>query len=507
MFVEPGEDVYEGMIVGENARQEDPRRQRRPRRSTSPTCAPRRPTCWCGWCPRASSRSTRRWSSCVRTNASRSHHIRANAQGRARSSGTRKSSATSRSVISTPTLGATGTDAHRPPEVRGLARGCTRRHGGGRTPRASPCSRTSARRRCWGATGRRAARRAAAALDVSRSAMGEYELVVLRDADPRALRAVLDNTPAAIFLKTPTGATCWSTARSSGCTAVRRASSSASSTRTSCARRRRAHARRRPARDVRSHADRAPGGGPPRRADAHLPVAEVPARRRGRRALRRRRRGHRHHPPHAPGGAPARGAAPGGGRPARGRRRARLQQPAGGDRQLRGVRAQGAADDMRARRRGPDHRRRGAAIASSRGGCCCSRAASPARPRCSRRGASSRASSCCCSARSARRSTSRSSTSGCGTSSRPQPARAGPDEPGAELARGDARRRPLRIKAENAAMRDADSPSSRAVRLTVADTGRGMAREVPRTRSSPSSPPRPSPATASGSGWRRSTGS
>ncbi len=35
--------------------------------------------------------------------------------------------------------------------------------------------------------------------------MGEYELVVLRGADPRALRAVLDNTPAAIFLKDPDG--------------------------------------------------------------------------------------------------------------------------------------------------------------------------------------------------------------------------------------------------------------------------------------------------------------
>ncbi len=35
--------------------------------------------------------------------------------------------------------------------------------------------------------------------------MGEYELVVLRDADPRALRAILDNTPAAIFLKDPDG--------------------------------------------------------------------------------------------------------------------------------------------------------------------------------------------------------------------------------------------------------------------------------------------------------------
>src|SRR5687768_10906155 len=42
-------------------------------------------------------------------------------------------------------------------------------------------------------------------LDVSRSRMGDYELIVLRDADPRALRAVLDNTPAAIFLKDPDG--------------------------------------------------------------------------------------------------------------------------------------------------------------------------------------------------------------------------------------------------------------------------------------------------------------
>jgi PAS domain S-box-containing protein len=44
-----------------------------------------------------------------------------------------------------------------------------------------------------------------AALDVSRSAMGEYELIVLRDADPRALRAVLNNTPAAIYLKDQEG--------------------------------------------------------------------------------------------------------------------------------------------------------------------------------------------------------------------------------------------------------------------------------------------------------------
>src|SRR4029453_434441 len=40
---------------------------------------------------------------------------------------------------------------------------------------------------------------------VTKHPMGDYELIVLRDADPRALRAVLDNTPAAIFLKDPDG--------------------------------------------------------------------------------------------------------------------------------------------------------------------------------------------------------------------------------------------------------------------------------------------------------------
>ncbi|HEX6024217.1 MAG TPA: PAS domain-containing protein [Solirubrobacter sp.] len=42
-------------------------------------------------------------------------------------------------------------------------------------------------------------------LDVTRSPMGDYELVILRDADPRALRAVLQNTPSAIFLKDTEG--------------------------------------------------------------------------------------------------------------------------------------------------------------------------------------------------------------------------------------------------------------------------------------------------------------
>src|SRR3954471_9107910 len=46
-------------------------------------------------------------------------------------------------------------------------------------------------------------------LNVSRNAMGEYELVVLRTANPRALRAVFDNTPSAIFLKDTEGHYLW----------------------------------------------------------------------------------------------------------------------------------------------------------------------------------------------------------------------------------------------------------------------------------------------------------
>ena len=64
LFVGPGEEVYEGMIVGENARRTTSTSTPR-RRSTSRTSAPRPPTCSCGWCPTASSRSTRRSSSCA----------------------------------------------------------------------------------------------------------------------------------------------------------------------------------------------------------------------------------------------------------------------------------------------------------------------------------------------------------------------------------------------------------------------------------------------------------
>src|SRR4051812_40366064 len=46
-------------------------------------------------------------------------------------------------------------------------------------------------------------------LDVTRCPMGAYQLVVLREADPRALRAVFDNTPSAIFLKDTEGHYLW----------------------------------------------------------------------------------------------------------------------------------------------------------------------------------------------------------------------------------------------------------------------------------------------------------
>ena len=71
LFVGPGEEVYEGMIVGENAPRRGPRRQRdqgeaadqharRQRRRAGPAGARQR-----------GSRSRRRWSSCARTSASK----------------------------------------------------------------------------------------------------------------------------------------------------------------------------------------------------------------------------------------------------------------------------------------------------------------------------------------------------------------------------------------------------------------------------------------------------
>ena len=71
LFVAPGEDVYEGMIVGENSRAEDldvnatkEKHLTNMRSSTADS--------WSGWSPSASCRSTRRSSSCAPTNASKS---------------------------------------------------------------------------------------------------------------------------------------------------------------------------------------------------------------------------------------------------------------------------------------------------------------------------------------------------------------------------------------------------------------------------------------------------
>ena len=72
-----------------------------------------------------------------------------------------------------------------------------------------------------------------AALDISRSSMGDYELVVLRGADPRALRAVLDNTQAAIFLKDPDGRYLLVNRAFERCTAARGSCSASSTARSS----------------------------------------------------------------------------------------------------------------------------------------------------------------------------------------------------------------------------------------------------------------------------------
>jgi GTP-binding protein TypA/BipA len=81
LFVGPGEDVYEGMIVGENSRAEDidvnaikEKQQTNVRR--------RRPIRRSGWCRRSTSRWRRRSSSSARTSASRSRRSRC---GRGRS--------------------------------------------------------------------------------------------------------------------------------------------------------------------------------------------------------------------------------------------------------------------------------------------------------------------------------------------------------------------------------------------------------------------------------------
>ena len=206
MFVEPGEDVYEGMIVGENARQEDldvnavkEKHLTNMRSSTSDVLVRLVPA-------RKLSLDQAlefvREDECVEVTP---HSVRMRKVELAAVERVRGSSA-SQDLISRLHLGRNRHDAQRPPEVRGLARGCSRRHGRdgcGRRRRVRERPREGAA----GPRSGRASRSASCppALDVSRSPMGDYELVVLRDADPRALRAVLDNTPAAIFLKDPDG--------------------------------------------------------------------------------------------------------------------------------------------------------------------------------------------------------------------------------------------------------------------------------------------------------------
>ena len=280
---------------------------------------------------------------------------------------------------------------------------------------------------------------------VARSPMGEYELVVIREMDPRALRAVLDNTTAAIFLKDPEGRYLLvnrAFERLHGKPASQ--PDRPAGPRGAPARGGRPDAGRRPARDVLAGADRAPGGGHARRADADVPLGQVPADRRAhRRGLRRRRDRDRHHAPRPAGGAPAGGAAAGGRRPARGRRRARLQQPARGGRQLRGVRAQGAARRLaHGRRRGPDHRRLAPRVRAH-----APAAAVLAPPVRHARGAVAAARDRVAGAAPAPHARRGRGPAGglrrpaVGRRGRPQPARADADEPRDELARGDAGRR------------------------------------------------------------------
>ena len=303
MFVEPGEDVYEGMIVGENARQEDldvnavkEKHLTNVRSSTSDVLVRLVPA-------RKLSLDQAlefvREDECVEVTP---HSVRMRKVVLAGVDRVARSPP-SQGVISAPTLRPQQAQMPiGPPKFEDLLEAAPDAMVGTDAVWRRRVRERRARRRCWAAI--RSVSRSAScppALDVSRSPMGDYELVVLRDADPRALRAVLDNTPAAIFLKDPDGRYLLvnrAFERLHG-TPGRRAARPARPRRPA-ARHRRAHARRRPARDVRAQADRAPGGGPPRRADADVPVGQVPAdRRRRRRALRRRRRRDRHHPPHA----------------------------------------------------------------------------------------------------------------------------------------------------------------------------------------------------------------
>ena len=130
MFVEPGEDVYEGMIVGENARAEDldvnavkEKHLTNMRSSTSDVLVRLVPA-------RKLSLDQAlefvREDECVEVTPHSVRLRKVELEAMAACEG----SSTPQSLISGLHSAATGTDAQRPPEVRGVARGCTRRHGG-----------------------------------------------------------------------------------------------------------------------------------------------------------------------------------------------------------------------------------------------------------------------------------------------------------------------------------------------------------------------------------------
>ena len=392
MFVEPGEDVYEGMIVGENSRSGGPRRQRRQGEAPDQRALLhlRR-----AGAARAGAQALARPGARVRPRGRMRRGdtaFRANAQGQTRGGRACARSSTSQSVdLPAYTSAPTGTDAQRPPKFEDLLDAAPDAMVGvdaagvavfandkakallGRDPVGEPLGELPP------------------ALDVL--ALLDGRRVRARRAARRrpagAARRAREHARRRSSSRTPTGATSSSTAAFE-----------------------RLHGK--PATELIGRLDRevlAPEIADRMRVDDLRVMAErepielqeevthgeqtrtflavkFPLIDEQRRALRRRRRRDRHHPPRPAGGAAARGAAAGGGRPARRRRRARLQQPARGDRQLRRVRAQGAATTRAAPRATwtRSSRPRGAPP-SSRAGCCCSRAASPARPRCSRCGA------------------------------------------------------------------------------------------------------------------------
>ena len=76
LFISPGDELYEGMIVGETCARRGPRRQRRAREAPDEHALGDRATCSSGSYRRASSHSTRRSSSCATTRPSRSRPAR-----------------------------------------------------------------------------------------------------------------------------------------------------------------------------------------------------------------------------------------------------------------------------------------------------------------------------------------------------------------------------------------------------------------------------------------------